>query len=165
MSVNKFVGMNKLMETLRENKLLNSEDLQLNIYFDDLIESKNFKGAWSIQPLHFEIIDADKKSRVLTFKEFNDLFPILEWINIGKQLNKEMKQLKLVKKLYCIKVLTKTKNINGKYEYHPMKLNTDVNQTAYKKLLDFRSKVKIEHLEQLAEKVQIEEDEEDEEFY
>ena len=161
MSVNKFVGMNKLMETLRENKLLNSEDLQLNIYFDDCVESKNFKGAWSIQPLHFEIIDADKKSRVLTFKEFNDLFPILEWINIGKQLNKEMKQLKLEKKLYLLKVLTKTKNINGKYEYHPMKLATDISQTNYKKFLDLRSKAKLEHLEQLAEKIKDKEDEEE----
>ena len=162
MSDNRFVGMNKLMETLRENKLLNSEDLQLNIYFDDWVESKNFKGAWSIKPLHFEIIGADKKSRVLTFKEFNDLFPILEWINIGKQLNKEMKQLKIVKKLYLLKVLTKTKNINGKYEYHPMKLATDISQTNYKKFLDLRSKAKLDHLDQLAEKVQIEED--DDEF-
>ena len=161
MSDNRFVGMNKLMETLRENKLLNSEDLQLNIYFDDCVESKNFKGAWSIQPLHFEIIDADKKSRVLTFKEFNDLFPILEWINIGKQLNKEMKQLKLEKKLYLLKVLTKTKNINGKYEYHPMKLATEIKQTNYKKFLDLRSKAKLEHLEQLAEKIKDKEDEEE----
>ena len=161
MSVNKFVGMNKLMETLRENKLLNSEDLQLNIYFDDCVESKNFKGAWSIQPLHFEIINADKNSRVLGFKEFNDLFPILEWINIGKQLNKEMKQLKLEKKLYLLKVLTKTKNINGKYEYHPMKLATEIKQTNYKKFLDLRSKAKLEHLEQLAEKMKDKEDEEE----
>ena len=164
MSDDRFVGMNKLMETLRENKLLNINDLQLNLYFDDWVESKNFKGAWSIQPLHFEIIGADKNSRVLGFKEFNDLYPSLKWINIGKQLNKEMKQLKLVKKLYCIKVLTKTKNINGRYEYHPMKLNTDVSQTAYKKLLDFRSKVKTEHLEQLAKNMKDPEDE-DEEFY
>ena len=160
MSDNRFVGMNKLMETLRENKLLNSEDLQLNIYFDDCVESKNFKGAWSIQPLHFEIIDADKKSRVLTFKEFNDLFPILEWINIGKQLNKEMKQLKLEKKLYLLKVLTKTKNINGKYEYHPMKLATEIKQTNYKKFLDLRSKAKLEHLDKTAKNIKEEDDEE-----
>lgn len=165
MTVNKFVGMNKLMETLRENKLLNSEDLQLNIYFDDCVESKNFKGAWSIQPLHFEIIDADKKSRVLGFKEFNDLFPILEWINIGKQLNKEMKQLKLVKKLYLLKVLTKTKNIDGRYEYHPMKLATEIKQTNYKGYLNVREKVKLEHLDKTAEKIKDKEDEDEEEFF
>ena len=156
----RFGNISSVIAELQKRNILKNNDTQLNIYFDDWVESKNF-SSWSIQPIDFEIVDSNKVVRHLLFEDFHDTFPLMEWLNIGKQCNKEMKALPMQKQMFKLMVLVKLKD-TGRYKFHPLKLyNGDIDQKNYSRLTAERSQARINHCAKTAEKCSLEESEDE----
>ena len=134
---NHFIGMNKLIDELKKNELIKEDDKQLNIYFDNWNESDKFKNNYSIRVLSFAVIGA--QNRIISFKDFNDILPGIQNINIGRQLARSMKKIKTAG---CRCVFVNLNQIKEKeYSYYSLKLSTNDYSTLYSKLREERTAV------------------------
>ena len=134
---NHYIGIVKLVEELKDNELIKDDDKQLNIYFDNWNESNKFKNCYSIRLLSFVVIGS--QMRRITFKDFHELLPNVQNINIGKQLARDMRKIKTAN-CRCVFVnLTQKKDKD--YAYFPLKLSTKDYSEYYNKLREDRSVV------------------------
>ena len=131
-----YISIVKLVEELKDNGLIKDDDKQLNIYFDNWNESNQFKNSYSIRILAFSVIGPEK-ARKITFKDFHELLPNVQNINIGKQLSRDMTRIKTAN-CRCVFV-----NLNQKkdkdYSYYPLKLSSNDYSEYYNKLREERS--------------------------
>ncbi len=134
---NHYIGMNKLIEEFKKHKLIKDDDKQLNIYFDNWSESNKFKNVYSIRVLSFAVIGST--TRKITFKDFNDVLPGVQNINIGKQLSRDMRKIKTAG---CRCVFVNLNQIKDKdYSYYSLKLSTKDYSSLYQKLREERNEI------------------------
>ena len=134
---NHFIGMNKLIDELKKHELIKEDDKQLNIYFDNWNESNKFKNVYSIRVLSFAVIGST--TRKISFKDFNEILPVAHNINIGKQLSRDMRKIKIAG---CRCVFVNLNQIKDKdYSYYSLKLSTKDYSSLYAKLREERNAV------------------------
>ena len=134
---NHFIGMNKLIEELKNNKLIKDDDKQLNIYFDNWNESNKFKNVYSIRVLSFAVIGSTP--RKISFKDFHEILPNIQNINIGKQLSRDMRKIKTAS---CRCIFVNLNQIKDKeYSYYSLKLSTKDYSALYEKLREERNEI------------------------
>ena len=153
-----FTTVGKLIETLKEKGVIKETDTQLNVIFDDWAESKIYKSNWWVKILSFSIIEEKTEpgsvkqsvSRPFTFKEFHEIMPAIQNLNIGKQVSSSMR------KLSCTRIHRLFIKLNkmscGDYSYYPIKVDneSDLNKY-YGKLKKARSQAYIDRANELAE--------------
>ena len=133
-----YISVNKLIEEFKDNELIKDDDKQLNIYFDNWNESSQFRGSYSIRILAFVVIGSEKTRRI-TFKDFHELLPDVQNINIGKQLARDMRKIKTAN---CRCIFVNLNQMKDKdYSYYPLKLSTNDYSEYYNKLREERSAV------------------------
>ena len=134
---NHFIGMNKLIDELKKHELIKEDDKQLNIYFDNWNESSKFKNVYSIRILSFAVIGS--KPKKISFKDFHEILPSVQNINIGKQLSRDMRKIKTAG---CRCVFVNLNQIKDKdYSYYSLKLSTKDYSSLYQKLREERNTV------------------------
>lgn len=134
---NHFIGMNKLIDELKKHELIKDDDKQLNIYFDNWNESNKFKNVYSIRVLSFAVIGS--KARAISFKDFNEILPGIQNINIGKQLSRDMRKIKTAG---CRCIFVNLNQIKDKdYSYYSLKLSTKDYSSLYEKLRKERNEI------------------------
>ena len=130
-----YISINKLIETFEINGLIKDDDKQLNIYFDNWNESNIYKNTYSIRVLSFVVIG--ENARKISFKDFHEVLPEVQNINIGKQISRDMRKIKTAN---CRCIFVNLNQINGKdYSYYPLKLSTKDYSEYYDKLREERS--------------------------
>lgn len=141
MASSKFIGVNSLMKTLEDKKLIKSGDNQINVFFDEFFANHIYKHNWTIKPIDFEVIDYKKHSRHISYAEFKKSFSETEWINIGKQLDKYFKEFDKTPKLRKLMILTKQMPFNDSF-YHPLKIVlSEISQDSYEQLKKERTDI------------------------
>ena len=159
MSAESFTSVGKLIETLKEKGVIKETDTQLNVLFDDWAESKIYKSNWWVKILSFSIIEEKTEpgsvkqsvSRPFTFKEFHEIMPDIQNLNIGKQVSSSMR--KLPWKNYVCRLFIRLNKVScGDYSYYPIKVDneSDLNKY-YGKLKKARSQTYIDKVNELAE--------------
>ena len=153
-----FTTVGKLIETLKEKGVIKETDTQLNVLFDDWGESKIYKSNWWVKILSFSIIEEktgpgsvkQSVSRPFTFKEFHEIMPDIQNLNIGKQVSLSMRKLSWTKIHRLFIRLNKVSC--GDYSYYPIKVDneSDLNKY-YGKLKKARSQAYIDKVNELAE--------------
>ena len=134
-SQSSYISINKLIETFKNNELIKDDDKQLNIFFDNWNESNIYKNTYSIRVLSFVVNDG--KSRKISFKDFHDILPEVQNINIGKQISRDMRKIKTAN---CRCIFVNLNQVNGKdFSYYPLKLSTKDYSEYYNKLREERS--------------------------
>ena len=134
---NHFNGLNKFIDELKKHELIKEDDKQLNIYFDNWNESNKFKNVYSIRVLSFAVIGSTPKK--ISFKDFHEILPGVQNINIGKQLAKYMRKIKTAG---CRCVFVNLNQIKDKeYSYYSLKLSTKDYSSLYQKLREERNAV------------------------
>ena len=143
---NHFIGMNKLIDELKKHELIKEDDKQLNIYFDNWNESNKFKNVYSIRVLSFAVIGSTPKkgpngpsARAISFKDFNEILPGVQNINIGKQLSRDMRKIKTAGYRCVFVNLNQIKDKD--YSYYSLKLSTKDYSSLYQKLREERNAV------------------------
>ena len=132
---NSYISINKLLEAFKNNGLIKDDDKQLNIFFDNWNESNLYKNNYSIRVLSFVVNDG--KSRKISFKDFHDILPEVQNINIGKQLARDMRKIKTAN---CRCIFVSLNQITGKdHSYYPLKLSTKDYSEYYIRLREERS--------------------------
>ena len=159
MSAESFTSVGKLIETLKEKGVIKETDTQLNVLFDFWAESKLYKSSWWVKILSFSIIEektghgSDKqcKSRPFTFKEFHEIMPTIQNLNIGKQVSSSMRKLPW-KNFVCRLFIRLNKVSCGDHSYYPIKVDNESDlDKYYGKLKKARSQVYIDRANELAE--------------
>lgn len=137
-----FINIGTLIDQLREHELLKEDDKQLNVFFDNWAESLLFRANWWVEILSFSVIDANNKTRTLSFAEFHDAVPFKYYLNIGKQVSKSMRSLPMKKDIHKLMVRL-DKIVLDDFSYYPIKLYEGENLPSYTKLLRERSDAKV----------------------
>ena len=137
-----YISIVKLIEEFKHNGLIKDDDKQLNIYFDNWNESNKFKNSYSIRILAFVVVGSQTehdKIRRISFKDFHELLPDVQNINIGKQLAKYMRKIRTAS---CRCVFVNLNQMKDKdYSYYPLKLSLKDYSELYNKLREERSAV------------------------
>ena len=130
-----YISINKLIESFKSNGLIKDDDKQLNIFFDNWNKSTVYKNTYSIRVLSFVVIG--ENARKISFKDFHEILPDVQNINIGKQISRDMRKIKTAN---CRCILVNLNQVNGKdYTYYPLKLSTKDYSDYYVKLREERS--------------------------
>ena len=143
-----FLSVTDLIETLNAENVINNDDVQINVFFDDFGRSKVYKFCWWIQILSFTIQNKNS-SRKFTFEDFHEMFPNKYYLNIGKQCNKDMQALPLTVQIHKLMISLNKTNYKD-ISFYPIKLYSGSNLPNLKKLSEERSKAMIDKVNELA---------------
>ncbi|KAI5492795.1 protein of unknown function, DUF4108 family, partial [Trichomonas vaginalis G3] len=116
---------------------------QVDVYFDDYVESLYYKGKHNIKPIAFAF-----DNKLIENAKIWELIPDIEFItNIN---DKWFKRIPTTKVLCKLMIKTEEKEFN-KFKYHPNKVSELENEKLQKKLNDRLSNDRIEKINKLAE--------------
>ena len=124
MSYSEFITINKLCDTLensmtlsKESDTLPEEELKaIQVYFDDFITDKFYKNKVNVQILFLSLVYKNGTQKIMTYKEFRDLFPGAIWLNIPKRSFSQQLLNVLTKRM--MKVYIKADKVNYKTSYY-----------------------------------------------
>ncbi|KAI5486082.1 protein of unknown function, DUF4108 family [Trichomonas vaginalis G3] len=116
---------------------------QVDVYFDDYVESIYYKGKFNIKPIAFAF-----DNKLIENAKIWELIPDIEFItNIN---DKWFKRIPTTKVLCKLMIKTEEKEFN-RFKYHPNKVSELENEKLQKKLNDRLSNDRIEKINKLAE--------------
>ncbi|EAX85945.1 hypothetical protein TVAG_332020 [Trichomonas vaginalis G3] len=116
---------------------------QVDVYFDDYVESLYYKGKFNIKPIAFAF-----DNKLIENAKIWELIPNIEFItNIN---DKWFKRIPITKVLCKLMIKTEEKEFN-EFKYHPNKVSELENEKLQKKLNDRLSNDRIEKINKLAE--------------
>ncbi|EAY17665.1 hypothetical protein TVAG_235470 [Trichomonas vaginalis G3] len=116
---------------------------QVDVYFDDYVESLYYKGKFNIKPIAFAF-----DNKLIENAKIWELIPDIEFItNIN---DKWFKRIPTTKVLCKLMIKTEEKEFN-RFKYHPNKVSELENEKLQKKLNDRLSNDRIEKINKLAE--------------
>ena len=159
MSAHSFTTVGKLIEALKEKGVIKETDTQLNVLFDCWGESKMYRHNWWVKILSFSIIEEKTgpgsvkqcMSRPFTFKEFHEIMPDIQNLNIGKQVSSSMRKLSW--KNYMCRLFIRLNKVScGDHSYYPIMVDneSDLNKY-YGKLKKARSQAYIDSMNKVTE--------------
>ena len=140
MSGSRFVTVNQLMDAL--SPILENVK-QVDVYFDDYVESLYYKGKHNIKPIAFAF-----DNKLIENAKIWELIPDIEYITNIK--DKWFKRIPTTKVLCKLMIKTEAKEFH-EFTYHPNKVSELENEKLQKKLNDRLSNDRIEKINKLAE--------------
>ena len=156
--MSEYININKLFEKLPESELK-----AVQVYFDDFITDKFYKYKMNIKILCLSLVYKDNTQKVMTYKEFRELFPECEWLTIPKR---SFAGLTSGSQIRLMKAYIKADRINYKTSfYHECVVKECENQNKLNEFIKNRSDAKVEIVNELASKCNINEDEIDPDMF
>lgn len=150
--MSEYININKLFEKLPESELK-----AVQVYFDDFITDKFYKYKMNVKILFLSLVYKNNTQKVMTYKEFRELFPECEWLTIPKRA---FGVLTSGSKMRLMKAYIKADRINYKTSfYHECVVKECENQNKLNEFIKNRSEAKVEIVNELASKCNINEDE------
>ena len=158
--MSEYININKLFEKLPEQELK-----AVQVYFDDFITDKFYKYKINVKILFLSLVYKEGHSpgqspntqKVMTYKEFRELFPECEWLTIPKR---SFGGLTSGSQIRLMKAYIKADRINYKTSfYHECVVKECENQNKLNEFIKNRSDAKVEIVNELASKCNINEDE------
>ena len=144
-----FITINKLFEQLPESELK-----AVQVYFDDYVSDKFHKYLINVQVLFLALVYKDDTQKLMTYKEFRELFPGCEYIKVPKKAFKNDVLNSLAKRL--MKVYIKADRIKYKSSfYHECIVANVENQSKLNEFVNARSQAKIDITNEAAIKCNI----------
>ena len=154
--MSEYININKLFEKLPESELK-----AVQVYFDDFITDKFYKYKMNVKILFLSLVYKEGQSpntqKVMTYKEFRELFPHCEWLTIPRR---SFGALTSGSQIRLMKAYIKADRINYKTSfYHECVVKECENQNKLNEFIKNRSDAKVEIVNELASKCNINEDE------
>lgn len=154
--MSEYININKLFEKLPESELK-----AVQVYFDDFITDKFYKYKINVKILFLSLVYKEGQSpntqKVMTYKEFRELFPHCEWLTIPRR---SFGALTSGSQIRLMKAYIKADRINYKTSfYHECVVKECENQNKLNEFIKNRSDAKVEIVNELASKCNINEDE------
>lgn len=150
--MSEYININKLFEKLPESELK-----AVQVYFDDFITDKFYKYKMNVKILFLSLVYKDNTQKVMTYKEFRELFPHCEWLTIPRR---SFGALTSGSQIRLMKAYIKADRINYKTSfYHECVVKECENQNKLNEFIKNRSEAKVEIVNELASKCNINEDE------
>ena len=150
--MSEYININKLFEKLPESELK-----AVQVYFDDFITDKFYKYKMNVKILFLSLVYKDNTQKVMTYKEFRELFPQCEWLTIPKRAFSGVMSGSQIR---LMKAYIKADRINYKTSfYHECVVKECENQNKLNEFIKNRSDAKVEIVNELASKCNINEDE------
>lgn len=150
--MSEYININKLFEKLPESELK-----AVQVYFDDFITDKFYKYKMNVKILFLSLVYKNNTQKVMTYKEFRELFPECEWLTIPKR---SFGGLTSGSQIRLMKAYIKADRINYKTTfYHECVVKECENQNKLNEFIKNRSDAKVEIVNELASKCNINEDE------
>ena len=158
--MSEYININKLFEKLPESELK-----AVQVYFDDFITDKFYKYKINVKILFLSLVYKEGHSpgqslntqKVMTYKEFRELFPECEWLTIPRR---SFGALTSGSQIRLMKAYIKADRINYKTTfYHECVVKECENQNKLNEFIKNRSEAKVEIVNELASKCNINEDE------
>ena len=149
-----FITINKLFEKLPEDELK-----AVQVYYDECITDKFAKYKINVKVLFLSLVFKDGTQQKIDYKQFRELYPSCIWLSVPKKaFNDEFLNKYITKRLRKVYIRAERKSYKTSF-YHEAVAKDIEDQSKLKKFTDEREKVLIELLNELAEKVMIEDDE------
>ncbi len=156
--MSEYININKLFEKLPESELK-----AVQVYFDDFIPDKFYKYKMNVKILFLSLVYKNNTQKVMTYKEFRELFPECEWLTIPRR---SFGGLTSGSQIRLMKAYIKADRINYKTTfYHECVVKECENQNKLKEFIKNRSEAKVEIVNELASKCNINEDEIDPDLF
>lgn len=159
--MSEYININKLFEKLPESELK-----AVQVYFDDFITDKFYKYKMNVKILFLSLVYKNNTQNVMTYKEFRELFPECEWLTIPKRawalpgVQSTLGALTSGSQIRLMKAYIKADRINYKTSfYHECVVKECENQNKLNEFIKNRSDAKVEIVNELASKCNINEDE------
>lgn len=163
--MSEYININKLFEKLPESELK-----AVQVYFDDFITDKFYKYKINVKILFLSLVYKEGQSpntqKVMTYKEFRELFPHCEWLTIPRRswalpgVRSTFGGLTSGSQIRLMKAYIKADRINYKTSfYHECVVKECENQNKLNEFIKNRSDAKVEIVNELASKCNINEDE------
>ena len=150
--MSEYININKLFEKLPESELK-----AVQVYFDDFITDKFYKYKMNIKILCLSLVYKNNTQKFMTYKEFRELFPQCEWLTIPKRA---FGALTSGSQIRLMKAYIKADRINYKTTfYHECVVKEVDNQNKLNEFIKDRSDAKVEIVNELASKCNINDDE------
>ena len=150
--MSEYININKLFEKLPESELK-----AVQVYFDDFITDKFYKYKMNVKILFLSLVYKNNTQKVMTYKEFRELFPECEWLTIPRR---SFGGLTSGSQIRLMKAYIKADRINYKTTfYHECVVKECENQNKLNEFIKNRSEAKVEIVNELASKCNINEDE------
>lgn len=150
--MSEYININKLFEKLPESELK-----AVQVYFDDFITDKFYKYKMNVKILFLSLVYKNNTQKVMTYKEFRELFPECEWLTIPRR---SFGALTSGSQIRLMKAYIKADRINYKTSfYHECVVKECENQNKLNEFIKNRSDAKVEIVNELASKCNINEDE------
>ena len=150
--MSEYININKLFEKLPEQELK-----AVQVYFDDFITDKFYKYKMNIKILCLSLVYKNNTQKFMTYKEFRELFPHCEWLTIPKRA---FGALTSGSQIRLMKAYIKADRINYKTTfYHECVVKECENQNKLNEFIKNRSDAKVEIVNELASKCNINDDE------
>ena len=150
--MSEYININKLFEKLPESELK-----AVQVYFDDFITDKFYKYKMNVKILFLSLVYKNNTQKVMTYKEFRELFPECEWLTIPRRA---FGGLTSGSQIRLMKAYIKADRINYKTTfYHECVVKECENQNKLNEFIKNRSDAKVEIVNELASKCNINEDE------
>ncbi|KAK8898906.1 hypothetical protein M9Y10_001198 [Tritrichomonas musculus] len=144
-----FITINKLFEQLPESELK-----AVQVYFDDYICDKFSNYLINVQVLFLSLVYKDNAQKLMTYKEFRELFPGCKYIKVPKKSFKNDVLNSLDKRL--MKVYVKADRIKYKSSfYHECIVINVENQSKLNEFVNARSQAKSDIVNKIALKCTI----------
>ena len=156
--MSEYININKLFEKLPEQELK-----AVQVYFDDFITDKFYKYKINVKILFFSLVYKNKTQKVMTYKEFRELFPECEWLTIPKRA---FGALTSGSQIRLMKAYIKADRINYKTSfYHECVVKECENQNKLNEFIKNRSEAKVQIVNELSEKCNINDEEIDPDLF
>ena len=159
--MSEYININKLFEKLPESELK-----AVQVYFDDFITDKFYKYKMNVKILFLSLVYKNNTQKVMTYKEFRELFPECEWLTIPRRswalpgVRSTFGGLTSGSQIRLMKAYIKADRINYKTSfYHECVVKECENQNKLNEFIKNRSEAKVEIVNELASKCNINEDE------
>ena len=152
--MSEYININKLFEKLPESELK-----AVQVYFDDFITDKFYKYKINVKILFLSLVYKEGQSpntqKVMTYKEFRELFPHCEWLTIPRR---SFGALTSGSQIRLRKAYIKADRINYKTSfYHECVVKECENQNKLNEFIKNRSDAKVEMAQSAADKVLVNE--------
>ncbi len=148
-----FITINKLFEKLPESELK-----AVQVYFDDFITDRYSKYKINVKILFLSLVYKNNTQKVMNYKEFRELIPHCEWLTIPKRSFSQQSLNELTKRM--MKVYIKADKVNYKASfYHECVVKEVDDQNKLNEFIKNRSDAKVQIVNELSEKCNINDDE------
>lgn len=163
-----YVSVSKLIEALHT---LTPTFTAIRVVFSDYFTGGKFNTT-AINILGVRLMNDKTVIERVKFSDIINIVGLNPWLNVGKQLNKEFKNLPLVKRCHCVEINMTKKSFKDKegkttwfYPLKYVKIGEKGNDELRQKLEKEKSEAQVDYINEKYQNVKVEEDTSDDEEF